>query len=160
MTKGWTKCWPYAIPENKLSFSTSPLNCFKESKAIAPSSATGVHCSTTLSHQHYGIALELHSWKQGTMTKPFTATGSLSTSTLNLLLYWGILDMSLLKQITSIKQSPSTEKPSKLIHNSQQTIINLGVHYIKQKSKTRLSNAGHLNASVSKVSACIRFPNT
>ena len=142
MTKGGTKGWPYCIPANKLSLCTSHLNCFKEIKAIAPSSATGVHYGATLSHQHSGITLELHSCKQGTMTKPFIATGRSSTSTLKIQLYWGISEMSFLKQITSIKQSPSTEKQSKLIHNLQKIIYNLDFHYIKQKNTTKLFNAG------------------
>ena len=87
MTERGIKGWPYAIPVNKLSFCTSPLNYIKESKAMASSSATGVHCGTTLSQMHSGITLELHSVKQGTMTRPSTATGRSSTSTLNILLY-------------------------------------------------------------------------
>ena len=126
MTKRGTKGWPFAIPANILSFSTSHSNCVKESKVIAPPSATGVHCGTTLSHNISGTTLELHSLKQGTMTKPFTATGRSSTSTLKMLLHCRISEMSFLKQKTSIKQSTTTEKPLKLIHNIQQTIINLG----------------------------------
>ena len=142
ITKGWTKCRPYTIPANKLSFVTSPSNCTKEIKAIAPSISTGVHCNTTLSHKDSGIILELHSLKQGTMTRPFTATGRSSKLTLNKQMYWLTSEMHFCKQITSIKQSPSSEKQSKLIQNSQQTIINLGMHSIKQKSSTRLLNAG------------------
>ena len=142
MTKGWTEFWPYAIPANKLSFCTSALNSTKGSKAIAPSSATGVHCSTTLSFQDSGITLEMHSQEQGTTTKQFTATRSLLTSTLNVLMHWGISELSFFKQITSIKQSPSTEKPSKLIDNSQKTIFNSVLHYIKQNNTTRLLNVG------------------
>ena len=87
MTEGGIKGWPFAIPANKLSFVTSPLNSTKETKAIAPSSASGVHCSTALSHQHSGITLEMLFVEQGTLTKPFTATGRSSTSTLKIQLY-------------------------------------------------------------------------
>ena len=142
MAKGWTKSWPYAIPANKLSFTTSPLNYLKENKTTAPSNTTGVHCGTTLSHKHSGITLELNSLKQCTMTKPFNATGRYLTSTLNIQMYWGISELSSWKQTTSIKQSPTSEEQSKLIHNSQQTIINSDGHYIKPKSSTRLLNAG------------------
>ena len=85
MIKDRIKYLPYAIPTNKLSFTTFPLNYVKESKTIAPSIATEVHCGTTLSHQHSGITLELHSAKQCTMTKQSTATGRYSTSTLKIL---------------------------------------------------------------------------
>ena len=142
MTEGGIEGWPYCIPANKISFSTSPKNSTIESKAISPSSATGVHCNTTLSHKDSGITLEFHSLKQCTMTRPFTATGRSSTSTLKILLYWGISEMSFCKQITSIKPSTTTEKQSKLIHNSQKTIFNLGLHSINKNNRTRLLNAG------------------
>ena len=128
MTKTEAKDWLYCIPANKLSFSTSPSNSTKEWKAIAPSSATGVHCGTTLSHKDSGITLEVQSLKQGTMMRLFTATGRPSTSTLKIQGYWGISEMSFSKQITPIKQSTSLEKQSKLIHNRQTTIFNLGLH--------------------------------